>query len=102
MKQPLPSWAASTLAFFALVALLVGVVWIGNAPTVKADRVAMGRCVDVCTASANCALVCVDPNYPEPITCEQFGVCAVPTPTPTPTAPIAAPNAVFQFMSRSR
>ncbi len=96
MKQPLPSWAATTLAFFALCVLIVGVLFVGNAPA-KADRVAMGRCADVCTESSSCALVCNDPNYSEPITCGQYGTCAVPTPTPTPTPtpppPTPDPNA---------
>ncbi|HLA77539.1 MAG TPA: hypothetical protein VJU18_08180, partial [Vicinamibacteria bacterium] len=58
----------SGLAFFALCALLVGVVWAVNAPTVKASDPPPGACSEVCTVNAACTQSCVGEV---PMTCGE-------------------------------
>jgi len=74
----------SGLAFFALCALLMGVVWAVNAPTVKADPPPSCGDVAVCNETAPCNTVCTDPELQRPSTCLFYGVCASSSPTPDP------------------
>ncbi len=64
----------SALAFVGLCALLVGLIWAVNAPTVKADP-PLRFCSDltVCNTSTPCNTICTGPEM-EPSTCEFYGV----------------------------